>query len=187
MMQRNSSIPDMVRGMMTQSLVVLQNPSVSTFERYERSGTAVQAAIYVGLAALITGLLGIFSGGIGAVVANVISTLIGFFIFTGLVYYIGQAQGGTGKFDEVAYTFSLFWAPLAVLVSLGSLVLTITIIGVIFIPLLALVGLLASAYFAYLSVQSSMNLFDQTRILITLGGAVIGTMVLRVVLGFFGI
>lgn len=185
-MQQQTSFPDLMKGMVNQSITVIRNPSIAAFERYERSGTAVQAAIYVGIAALITGLLGL-SGGIMGLVGNVVNTLLGFFIFTGLVYYIGRQQGGSGTFDEVAYTFSLFWAPLSVIIAVVSLILLVTIVGIVLIPLWLLVGLLINAYFAYLSVQSSMNLTDGTRILITLGGAVIGSILIRIVLGMLGL
>ena len=180
-MMQQTSIPEAVKSMVNQSMVVLSNPSVPTFERYERNGTALHAGIFVGIAALITGLFGL-AGGFGGLVASVLSTLIGFFVFTGLVYYIGRQQGGTGTFDEVAYTFSLFWAPLAVIVAVVALLLTITLIGIFLLPLLALAALVANAYFAYLAVQSSMNLVDRTKIFITLGGAVIGTWIIQILL-----
>ncbi len=173
-MTEQSSIPEMIN----QSIQVITNPSVATFERYERKGTMVQAAIYVGIIAAITGLLGL-SSGITGFIGGIINTLIGFFIFTGIVYYVGQQQGGTGTFDEVAYTFSLFWGPLSLIIALGTLILVITIIGIILVPVWLLAGLIASAYFAYLAVQSSMNLVDRNKILITLAAAVIGTWIVQ--------
>lgn len=167
-----------ISEMVNQSLTVITKPSVETFEQFERSGTIREAAIYVALGSLITGVLG-FSGGLGAVLGGVISSLIGFFIFTGLIYYVGKAFGGTGSFDEVAYTFSLFWVPMSVLGAIATLILFITIIGILLIPILAIVVLIANAYFAYLAVQSSMNMKEQGKLLLTLVIAVIGSALIQ--------
>ncbi|MCG8352400.1 MAG: YIP1 family protein [Chloroflexales bacterium] len=184
-MSQQTSIPQMV----TQSRDVLTNPSVPTFERYERRGTFASAAIYVGLAALIAGVLGSV-GGLGGIIYNAISALINFFLFTGLVYYIGKQQGGTGTFDEVAYTFSLFIAPLAVIGAAIGLVLgilgSIPFLGIVAGlagALVAIIILVAQVYFAYLAVQSSMNIVDQGKALITLGGAFLATVLIQIILG----
>lgn len=183
-MSQQTSIPAMIE----QSRVVLTSPSVSTFERYERRGTFVSAAIYVGIAALIAGLLG-FAGGPLGIIRGAIGVLINFFIFTGLVYYIGKQQGGTGTFDEVSYTFSLFVAPLAVIGALVGLVIAIFAWVPILNILVGLAGLvvallilLVQVYFAYLAVQSSMNIHDQGKAVITLGGAFLATILLQIVL-----
>ncbi len=183
---QQTSIPEMVN----QSITVITNPSVATFERYERRGTLTNAAIYVGIAALITGLLGVFGGGLGGAISGAIGALINFFLFTGLVYYIGKQQGGTGSFDEVAYTFSLFSVPLSIIGAVVGLVIAIfawipiinLLVGLAGL-LVALVVLAAQVYFGYLAVQSSMNLTDQTKAIITLGGAALATLVIQIVLG----
>ena len=92
----------------------------------------------------------------GAIASNLIGTLIGFFIYLGLVYFIGRAFGGTGNFGELAYDTSLFTVPLAVL----SAFIRIFSIG----PLALLTGLISLAlaiynvYLTYLTIQSGMNL-----------------------------
>lgn len=184
-MSQQTSIPQMV----AQSRDVLTNPSVTTFERYERRGTLVSAAIYVGIAALIAGVLGSV-GGLGGIVYNAISTLVNFFLFTGLVYYIGKQQGGTGSFDEVAYTFSLFSAPLAVIGAVvGFIVILFSFIPILNVlaglagALIALIILVVQVYFAYLAVQSSMNIVDQGKAFITLGGAFVATVLILFILG----
>ncbi|NOK61086.1 MAG: DUF1282 domain-containing protein [Chloroflexi bacterium AL-W] len=182
------SIPEMIN----QSKIVLTKPSVTTFEQYERQGNVTSAAIYVGIVAVITGLLGFFPAllfenfatALGGFLAGIISTLLGFFVFTGLVYYIGQRQGGTGTFDEVAYTFALFWAPLALLSSLIVLILTITIVGLLLVPLVAIAAIVLNIYFAYMAVQSSMNLRDQSKILLTLVSAGVGAIVIQLLVGW---
>lgn len=182
------SIPEMIN----QSKMVLTKPSPATFEQYERQGTVTNAAIYVGLAAVITGLLGFFPAllfdnfatALGGFLSGIISTFVGFFTFTGLVYYVGQNQGGTGKFDEVAYTFALFWAPLALISSLIILILTITIVGLLLVPLVAIAAIVLNIYFAYMAVQSSMNLTDQSKILLTLVAAGVGTLLVQLLVGW---
>lgn len=176
--------------MVAQSRDVMTNPSVSTFERYERRGNMTNAAIYVGIAAVIAGLLGL-SNGLSGLLSGALSTLVSFFIFTGLVFWLGRnVAGGTGSWDEVAYTFSLFIAPLSVIGAVIGLIVWlfhfIPIINVL-IGLAALaVGLiilLVQAYFAYLAVQSSMNILDQGKALTTLILAVVGTFIVQILVG----
>jgi Yip1-like protein len=92
----------------------------------------------------------------GAIFSGLLGTLLGFFIFLGVVYLIGRAFGGTGNFGELAFDVSLFWAPLMVVRALIGLVA----IG----PLAVLTGLISFAiaiynlYLTYLGIQSGMNL-----------------------------
>lgn len=184
MIQR-TSIPEMI----IQSKDVIVNPSVATFERYEKRGTIRNAAMYVGGAAAISGVLGL-TGGMSGLLSGVVGALIGFFVFTGLVFNVGKrVANGTGTWDEVAYTFSLFIAPLIVVGALLSLVVWIfhfipflgAMIGLLG-AIVSLVILLAQAYFAYIAVQSSMNILDQSKAMTTLGLAVIGTFIIQVVI-----
>jgi hypothetical protein len=93
---------------------------------------------------------------VGAIFSGLLGTLIGFFIFLGLVYFIGRAFGGTGNFGELAFDMSLFWAPLMVVRALISIIA----IG----PLAILTGLVSiviaiyNLYLTYLAIQSGMNL-----------------------------
>ncbi|GAB4425235.1 MAG: YIP1 family protein [Chloroflexi bacterium OHK40] len=185
-----------VGEMIAQSRDVLANPSVPTFERYERRGTLSSAAIYVGIAAIVSGLLGLITSflpgppapGAGGFIGGFISALVQFFVFTGLIFYLGRSFfGGSGSWDEVAYTFSLFTAPLivvgAALAFVVSLLVWIPLLG----GLVALLGALASiallvvqVYYAYLAVQSSMNIRDPGRSALLL---VISFIVTAVVMG----
>ena len=171
-----------VSEMIQQSRAVLGNPSVSTFERFEKAGTLRDALVYVAIAAAITGVFGLFDG-IGGFLGSVATTLVGFFVFTYLVYWIGKQRGGTGTLDEVAYTFALFWAPLAVLFGVVSLILLITIIGVLAIPLVWLASIAANIYFAYLAVQSSMNLRGGGTTWTVLLLAGLGLLVVNIIVG----
>jgi hypothetical protein len=171
-----------VSDMISQSRDILSKPSVATFERFENKGSMREALIYVALAAALTGVLGLVTGGLMGFLNGIVSTLIGFFVFTYLVYWIGKQQGGTGTFDQVAYTFALFWAPLAVLFGAVSLLLVITLIGIFLLPLVAIVALVANIYFAYLGVQSSMNISAGGKAWLTLILAALGTFVVNIVL-----
>ena len=177
-MTKTPGIPDMIN----QSMEVLSKRDVPTFEKYEDKGTVREAIIYVGLAAVLSGLLGL-SGGIGGFLNGVISTILGFLVFTYVIYYFGKTQGGTGSFDHVAYSFALFWAPLAVLFGAVTLVLVVTLIGLIFVPLVAIAAIAANVYFAYLAVQSSMNLRESNKIWITLVVAFVATAAAQLIIG----
>lgn len=152
-MSMRSSIPKML----SQSRDVLTSPSAATFERYEKDGTLIDALIYIALAAVVTGIFG-FTAGPGGFIRNLIATLIGFLVFTYIVHWLGTRRGGTGTLDEVAYSFALFWAPLSVIFGLLTFLLVISIVGVFLVPLVAIAALILNIYFAYLAVQSSLNL-----------------------------
>ncbi len=189
MIRKSVTIPEMIN----QSIEVVTSPSVPTFEKYEKNGTLANAAIYVAIGAVVSGLLGIFSGGLGGAIVGLLGALVQFFVFTGLVYYIGQQQGGSGTWDEVAYTFSLFSVPLTVIGAVVTLVLGlllfIPIINIIAGFALLIVGLLlliAQIYFGYLAVQSSMNLREQNKAVITLVLAAVGTFLALIVVTGIG-
>jgi Yip1 domain len=176
------SIPEMFN----QSIQVISKPSVAQFEELENKGTMREAIIYVAIGAAISGLLGL-GGGISGLLANVISALVGFFVFAYVVHAFGKSQGGTGTLDQVAYTFSLFWVPLNIAFALLSLVLIITLIGILLLPLVGILAIAANVYFAYLAVQSSMNMTDTNKVWLTLVVAFVATLVVTfVITGIFG-
>jgi hypothetical protein len=188
--------------MVAQSRDVITNPSVATFERYEKRGNIGTAGVYVLGAAVVAGILAFLAAllpgppgnPIGVLIGGVAGALLNFVLFTGLVYYLGRNVGaGTGSWDEVAYSFALFAAPLAVIS--GLLTFLVALLGGI--PLLggliglgaavgAILVLLAQIYFGFLAVQSSMNIHDQGRALLVLVLAGIGTLVGQLVLGLIG-
>jgi hypothetical protein len=163
--------------MVNSSVDVLRRPSVATFERYERRGNLQKALVYVGLAALVALVLGLF-GGLQNALGDAIGVFVQFLLFAGVTYYLGTNQGGTGSLDEVAYTFSLFIVPIYILSSLVLVVLLlIPILGWCLIPFALLGTVIAYVYYGYLAVQSSMNFTDTTRVLVTLGVAALVTVV----------
>jgi hypothetical protein len=195
MTMRQGSVGEMV----AQSRDVMSNPSVPTFERYERRGNLTNAAIYVGVAALVAGVLGLvgsfFPGppdpGASGFLGGLIGALVQFFVFTGAVFYLGKSFfGGSGSWDEVAYTFALFGAPLIVLGSVIGLIVAAfawipvlnAVIGLLAL-LVSLVILVAQVYYAYLAVQSSMNIRDQGRAVLLLVASFIVTMVVLAIVG----
>jgi Yip1 domain len=167
-----ASIGDMV----SQSKEVLSKRDTATFETFESKGGLREALIYMGIAAAITGVFGL-GDGVAGFVRGILSTLIGFFVFTYLVYFIGKQQGGTGTFDQVAYSFALFYAPLTIIFSAITLILVITLVGILLVPFVAIAAVIANIYFAYLAVQSSMNLTDTGKVWITLILAGLGSWV----------
>lgn len=180
-MNPSPSISQTISTMFGQSLQVLTKPSVATFEQYEAKGTLREALIYVLLAAVI-GALGNLGGGITAFLNSIIATVAGFLVFVYLVHTIGKSQGGTGNLDHVAYTFALFWAPISVLFGILTLLLIITIIGIFLLPLVIPLAIAVNVYFAYLAVQSSMNLTESGKIWITLITAAVGTFLINLVI-----
>lgn len=185
--------------MVAQSRDVITHPSVETFERYEKRGSLGTAAAYILAAAGIAGLLafltvllpGVRGNPFSVFVSGVVGALVNFVIFTALVYYLGKnLANGTGTWDEVAYTFALFVAPLAVVS--GALTFIVALLGNL--PVLgwliglagtvgAIVVLVAQAFFGFLAVQSSMNIRDGGKALLVLVLSVIGTIVAHIALG----
>jgi hypothetical protein len=180
--------------MLNGSRAVLTRPNASTFEEYERNNLS-WALIYISIAAVVTAVLGAIGflvrqpfattpAGVppelaaaqptlvGAIFGNLFGTLIGFLIYMGIVFLLGRAFGGTGQFGELAFDFSLFVAPLAVVNALVGIVA----IG----PLAIVTGLVGLAlaiynfYLSYISVQSGMNLPPNKALWVVLIPAIVG-------------
>lgn len=158
-MQKNPQVSASIQNMFAQSTAVLAQPSVATFERFEKRGTTQQAYIYVLLAALVSGIIAgffaIFQSDVtffGQFFTRLIIIPLGFAVFTGAVYSIGKALfKGTGTYPEVAYTFALFYVPLSIV---GTVIGVIPILGWLISALISVV----MVYFGFLAVQSSMNI-----------------------------
>ena len=176
------SITDTLTSMISQSIQVLSKPSVQTLEQYEDKGKVREAVIYIAAGSIITGLLGL-GAGLGGFIGGILTTIIGFLVFTYLIFYIGKSQGGTGSFDQVAYTFALFYMPISVIAAVGSLILVITVVGILLVPLLVLAAVAANVYFAYLGVQSSLNLTQSGPIWTTLIVSAIGSFIANIAIG----
>lgn len=182
-MNNVGSVSDMINS----SIVVVTKPSVSTFEMFERRGNLTSALIYVGLGAIVTAILGAIAspaGIVGGILSGLIGTILGFVIFTYAVFFIGKSQGGTGTYDEVAYSFSLFSVPLAVIGAVVGLIgRVLPLLGCLVGLPISLALLVAQIYFGYLAVQSSMNLRDSGKAIITLVVAAILSLIVTVIIG----
>jgi len=152
-MTRRSSISTML----AHSRQVLTERNVEAFERVEKEGTLLDAIVYVAIAAALSSLFSLVLGP-GAFLSTLVSTVLGFVVFVYIVHWWGTQRGGTGTVDEVAYSFALFWAPLAVLLGVVSLALAITIVGIVLIPVAFLAFLVLDVWFAYMATQASLNL-----------------------------
>jgi hypothetical protein len=153
--------------MLNGSMAVIRQPSVSTFEEHEKNDLQA-ATIYIAIAAAINGVLAALSAAIqrtpgvsliGALIGGILFSLIGFYIYMGIVYLLGRAFGGTGNFGELTYDISLFSAPLSVV---GSLLNLIPFLG----PIAAFVLGLYEIYLTYLGIQSGLNLPKNKAILV---------------------
>lgn len=173
-----------LQDMFAQSTAVITQPSVATFERYEKRGGIQSAFIYVMVAAvvsaLIAALFSFFHSDVtffGQLFSRLITIPVQFLIFTGAVYLIGGSLfKGTGTYAEVAYTFALFFVPLSII---GTIIGIIPVLG----WLVSFVISLVMIYFGYLAVQSSMNLREQVPAIATLVLAGIANFAVGAVLG----
>jgi hypothetical protein len=91
-----------------------------------------------------------------AIIVGLFGAIIGFFIWTGIIYLLGRAFGGTGAFGELAYDVALFSAPLTVLNGLVSVISIGPLACLTFIVTIAL-GIY-NLYLSWLSIQAGMNL-----------------------------
>ena len=92
----------------------------------------------------------------GAAIGALVASIIGFLIWTGLVYLLGRAFGGTGAYGELAYDVALFSAPLTVIGAVVSLLGIGPLACITGLVSLALLGY--NVYLTWLSVQAGMNL-----------------------------
>ncbi len=182
-----------INEMISQSMTVLTKPSVESFEQFERRGGQREALIYVGTGAAIAGivsmlfgLLGGIAGAIVGLIGGFVFPIVGFFVFSFLVFMIGKQQGGTGTQDEVFYTNSLYAAPI---LAVSGAISAIPILGCLAAPVTLVLGLY-QLYLGYLAARSSMNL-DQNKAIITMVVAIIAQFVaiflISMIFGFIAV
>ncbi len=85
----------------------------------------------------------------GAPIAAVISVVI-FAAVVGIVQFIARAFGGTGTFDQMAYTSAAIWTPFTLISSVLTLLSAIPFVGLCF----GLVSLVALLYVLFLAVTA---------------------------------
>ncbi|NJO83999.1 MAG: hypothetical protein HC828_15220 [Blastochloris sp.] len=169
-----------VSTVLTQSVAMLTNPRGAELAGTAARGTLLQASLYVGVVALIAGLLS-FPLGISGALRVFLGTVVAFFAFTGLVYTTGQSPQERSPFADVAYTFALFMAPLSLIVPITMFILIHPAIGLgeqVF-PILAVgsfLVLLLQAYIAGLVLQRpALKMIDAQSLPAALFVAVVGT------------
>ena len=175
-----------INEMLNQSVTVITKPSVQSFEQFERRGGQREALIYVGaaaaLAGIVGGVFGLLTGGIGGLLAGllagIILPLVGYFVFSFLIYTIGKSQGGTGTQDEVFYTTALYTAPI---LAINGVIGAIPLLNCLLLPATFLLGLY-QIYLGYLATRSSMNL-DQNKAIITVVLAFVAQLAIGFVIG----
>lgn len=171
--------------MINQSIKVLTQPRIETFEQFEKHGGQREALTYVAVAAVLAGvvafIVGIFTGPVGAIIALVgalVAPLLSFFIFAFVVNWMGKRQGGTGTQDEVFYTCALYTAPI---LAVTGIVGNIPLLNCVFAPISLILGLY-QIYLGYLATRASMNL-DQNKAIITVVVAIIAQWIVFAVIG----
>ena len=85
---------------------------VATYEEVEADTTATgQAAVVVVVAAIAAGI-GMMRGGPGGIIAGVLASLIGWVLWAGITYIIGdKVLGGTATWGELLRTLGFAQAP----------------------------------------------------------------------------
>ena len=171
--------------MINQSIKVLTQPRIETFEQFEKHGGQREALTYVAVAAALAGIValivGLFTGVVGAIIALVgalVAPLLAFFVFAFVVNWMGKQQGGTGTQDEVFYTCALYTAPI---LAVTGIVGNIPLLGCLFAPVSLILGLY-QIYLGYLATRASMNL-DQNKAIITVIVAIIAQWIVFAVIG----
>src|SRR5262249_52812357 len=149
------------------------------FYHYAARSSSEDALTYTAVAALLIGLGNmLLLGGASAtgLVLGVINQLFMFYLFAGAIHFVGAQRGGRGSFDEIAYTFALFYVPIQVLVSILTWLLVL-------LPLpgqlsflfwaIPLVGRLAQAYYAQVAVKGVMGLRESREAWIAVGAGLL--------------
>lgn len=179
-----------ISDMLNQSVTVLTKPAVTTFEQFEKRGGQREALTYVMTAAAIAAIVALLFGllgGLGAAllggVMAFILPVVGFYLFSYLVYTVGKSQGGTGTQDEVFYTNSLYAAPI---LAVNGALSAIPLLGCLAAPVTLALSIY-QLYLGYLAARSSMNL-DQNKAIITMVVAIIAQIVIIFAVSFvFGL
>jgi hypothetical protein len=176
-----------INEMLNQSMTVLTKPSVQSFEQFEKRGGQREALTYVGVAAVLAGIVGavfgLLTGGIGGLIGGLVIGIVGpllsYFVFSFLIYTIGKSQGGTGTQDEAFYTTSLYTAPI---LAVTGIVNAIPLLGCLLLPVTFVLGLY-QLYLGYLATRSSMNL-DRNKAIITVVLSIIAMWIAGAILVF---
>jgi hypothetical protein len=173
-----------LQRMVSESFDVLVHPQPRIFRSYGARGSDGDALTYVALAAFITTLLDfvVFRSGSALTLAwSVIDKLFAFYIFAGVISFIGQQRGGLGNFTEIAYTFALFYVPIDILSWLIARLALLTPLGPVLLPwlwLIQIVAFVAQAYYAHIAIRGVMGL-RQKEAWIAVGAGILTLLIIR--------
>jgi hypothetical protein len=151
--------------MLRQSVDVMLHPTVRAFNYYGARALDSDTLLYVTVGVVLIGLVNnlvVGSVDIIGLAYAVVNQLFQFYLFAGLTYFVGRQFGGMGSFPTVAYTFVLFYVPIAVLAAaliwaLILLPISLPSLGPLsWLQLIRLVELAALAFYAYQAVQAAL-------------------------------
>jgi hypothetical protein len=174
--------------LLAESRDVLAHPQPRVFYQYAARSSAEDALTYTAVAAFLIALgsMLLFGGGSAiGLVMGVINELFKFYLFAGAIHFIGTQRGGRGSFDEVAYTFALFYVPIRVIVAVLTWLLVLLPLGgqLSLLPLaISLAGILVQAYYAHVAVKGVMGLREGREAWVAVG---VGLLILLVVNAIF--
>lgn len=127
-MEQYSADPVGPTRSMTERMLGAATLDVATYEEVEHDTTATtQAALVVGIVAVASAIGGA-AGGVGGIVAGVFAAFVGWLLWAGITYLIGdKLLGGTATWGELLRTLGFAQAPgilyvLAIIPFLGWIV-----------------------------------------------------------------
>lgn len=183
-----------LQRMASQSLDVLLHPESRVFHAYAARSSDSDALTYVAIAAFLTAILSMLAARGGSAIGlmwSIVDQLFAFYIFAGIIYFFGHQRGGIGNFEQIAYSFALFYVPIQVLVWLLTWLLVLTPVGLLFLPwlwLVQLVGYGAKAYYAHLAVKAVMGFRRAGDAWVAVGAGLVTLLIIELALsrGFMG-
>lgn len=174
-----------IARMARQSADVLTHPNVRIFSYYSARASDSDALTYVAIGSFLVVLLSMLatrSGSAIGLVFGIVNQLFEFYIFSGIIYFIGKQFSGIGTFENITYTFSLFYVPILVIAGLLTLVLALLWPDALVLSLISFLQLAAQAFFAYLAVQGALRLRRKREAALTVGIGLVTLWVIQMVL-----
>lgn len=117
---------------------------VPTYEEVEADGTATSQAGTVVAIVAVASAIGSYAGGAGAIVGALVTSLIGWLIWAGVTYLIGdKLLGGTATWGELLRTLGFAQAPgvlfvLGIIPGLGGVIRTVVSIWILITGVVAI-------------------------------------------------
>jgi hypothetical protein len=179
-----------ITRMLRQSGDLLAHPNPQTFSYYGSRASDSDALTYVAIAAFLQTILGFAIAGGGdafGLLYSVINHLFEFYIFAGVTYFVGKQFAGIGNFEEVTYTFALFYVPIVLISYLLLLLAVLTnVVPVALISVIPFLQLATLAFYAFQGVQGVLRVRRKRDAALTVGIALIVIWVLEQVFRSIG-